>query len=52
MDQRTAHDLKILDADQLLQTPDPDYAPLGLLELIKVTPQCLLDLGCFSLNGI
>jgi len=38
---------KILDADLHLQTLDPDYAPVGLLEMINPAPKSILDLGCF-----
>jgi 2-polyprenyl-3-methyl-5-hydroxy-6-metoxy-1,4-benzoquinol methylase len=38
---------KLLDADMHLQTLDPDYAPVGLLEMIDPPPRRVLDLGCF-----
>jgi 2-polyprenyl-3-methyl-5-hydroxy-6-metoxy-1,4-benzoquinol methylase len=38
---------KILDADLHLQTLDPNYAPVGLLEMVNPAPKRVLDLGCF-----
>jgi 2-polyprenyl-3-methyl-5-hydroxy-6-metoxy-1,4-benzoquinol methylase len=38
---------KLLDADLHLQTLDPDYAPIGLLEMVNPAPKRVLDLGCF-----
>jgi SAM-dependent methyltransferase len=38
---------KMLDADLHLQTLDPDYAPVGLLEMVNPAPRRVLDLGCF-----
>lgn len=38
---------KMLDADMHLHTLDPDYAPVGLLEMVDPLPNRVLDLGCF-----
>lgn len=38
---------KMLDADLHLQTLDPNYAPVGLLEMVNPAPKRVLDLGCF-----
>ena len=38
---------KLLDADLHLQTLDPNYAPVGLLEMVNPAPKRVLDLGCF-----
>jgi SAM-dependent methyltransferase len=38
---------KLLDADLHLQTLDPNYAPVGLLEMVDPAPKRVLDLGCF-----
>lgn len=38
---------KLLDADLHLQTLDPNYAPVGLLEMVNPEPKRVLDLGCF-----
>jgi len=47
MSQGTDHAWQMLDADLHLQTLDPDYAPVGLLEMIDPGPKRVLDLGCF-----
>lgn len=38
---------KMLDADLHLQTLDPNYAPIGLLEMVNPAPKRVLDIGCF-----
>jgi 2-polyprenyl-3-methyl-5-hydroxy-6-metoxy-1,4-benzoquinol methylase len=38
---------KMLDADMHLHTLDPNYAPVGLLEMVNPSPKRVLDLGCF-----
>jgi protein O-GlcNAc transferase len=38
---------KMLDADLHLHTLDPNYAPVGLLEMVNPAPKRVLDLGCF-----
>jgi SAM-dependent methyltransferase len=38
---------KMLDSDIHLQTLDPNYAPVGLLEMVKPAPKRVLDMGCF-----
>ena len=38
---------KMLDADMHLHTLDPDYAPVGLLEMVNPAPKRVLDVGCF-----
>jgi len=38
---------KMLEADMHLQTLDPNYAPVGLLEMVNPAPKRVLDLGCF-----
>ena len=38
---------KLLDADLHLQTLDPNYAPVGLLEMVDPAPKRVLDLGWF-----
>jgi 2-polyprenyl-3-methyl-5-hydroxy-6-metoxy-1,4-benzoquinol methylase len=47
MNKNTEHVWKMLDADLHLQTLDPDYAPVGLLEMVNPEPKRVLDLGCF-----
>ena len=47
MSQGTDHVWQMLDTDLHLQTLDPDYAPVGLLEMIDSGPKRILDLGCF-----
>ena len=37
----------MLDADLHLHTLIPDYAPVGLLEMINTPPRQVLDIGCF-----
>lgn len=37
----------LLDADQHLQTLDPDYAPTGLLDMVSDKVRSVLDVGCF-----
>ncbi len=38
---------KMLDADIHLHTLEPNYAPVGLLEMVNPSPKRVLDLGCF-----
>jgi SAM-dependent methyltransferase len=38
---------KLLDAELHLHTLDPNYAPIGLLEMVNPAPKRVLDLGCF-----
>jgi SAM-dependent methyltransferase len=38
---------KMLDADLHLQTLDPNYAPVGLPEMVGPAPKHVPDLGCF-----
>ena len=47
MNQRTDHVWEMLDTGLHLQTPDPNYAPDGLLEMINPAPKRVLDAGCF-----
>jgi len=47
MNQVTESVWKMLDADLHLQTLDPNYAPVGLLEMVDPAPKRVLDLGCF-----
>ena len=43
----TVHLWQLLDADLHLQTLDPAYAPVGLLEMVLPAPRRVLDVGCF-----
>ena len=47
MNQKTEPVWKMLDADMHLHTLDPNYAPVGLLEMVSPAPKRVLDLGCF-----
>ena len=47
MSKTTDHVWKMLEDDLHLQTLDPDYAPVGLLEMVNPAPKRVLDLGCF-----
>ena len=47
MNSITDHAWKMLGADIHLQTLDPNYAPVGLLEMVNPAPKRVLDLGCF-----
>lgn len=47
MNEGTDHVWKMLDDDLHLQTLDPNYAPVGLLEMVSPAPKRVLDLGCF-----
>jgi len=47
MAQETDPVWKMLEADLHLQTLDPNYAPVGLLEMVKPESKRVLDLGCF-----
>ncbi len=47
MNKENGHTWKMLDADLHLQTLDPNYAPVGLLEMVSPAPKNVLDLGCF-----
>lgn len=47
MNQATDFVWKMLGADMHLQTLDPNYAPVGLLEMVGPAPKRVLDLGCF-----
>lgn len=38
---------KLLGADQHMQTLHPNYAPVGLLEMMAPKPSRVLDVGCF-----
>jgi 2-polyprenyl-3-methyl-5-hydroxy-6-metoxy-1,4-benzoquinol methylase/glycosyltransferase involved in cell wall biosynthesis len=38
---------RLLDRGVHLETLNPDYAPIGLLEMIQAPPRKVLDVGCF-----
>lgn len=41
------HPWQLLDADLHLHTLNPEYAPVGLLEMVNPVPRRVLDVGCF-----
>ena len=47
MNKGTDHVWQMLDNDLHMQTLDPNYAPVGLLEMVSPAPKRVLDLGCF-----
>jgi len=47
MNEVNDHVWQMLDNDLHMQTLDPNYAPVGLLEMVSPAPKRVLDLGCF-----
>jgi 2-polyprenyl-3-methyl-5-hydroxy-6-metoxy-1,4-benzoquinol methylase len=47
MPETRVHPWQMLDSGIHLDTLRADYAPVGLLEMIKVPPRKVLDVGCF-----